>query len=356
MNEEYGINLPSGIFRMLDASLNRAAEGLRVLEDVARMVLNEAELTHELKNIRHGLELSIPFRPVLLSKRDSQNDVGQVSSGGGSAEHGDIFSIVTANARRCEQALRTIEEIARLPDSNMKSSTFENMRFKLYSLEKDIVSRILRRQKQSRIKGLYVILDSTLLGGRSHMDMAKMLLEAGVKTIQLREKNMPGGKFLKLACSLVKLCDSNNAMLVINDHLDIALASGAGGLHLGQEDIPLSIARKHLPIDTIIGVSVDSVEQAKKAEQDGADYISPQAIFETHSKACPPIGLNAFRAIRNAVSIPIVAIGGINIDNIALVIEAGTDAVAVISSVTLSPEPDQVARELSKRFNQSTIS
>ncbi len=345
-------NIASGIARVLDASLNRANEGLRVLEDIARMLLNNHELTHELKSMRHQLErFPLVSRLALLTERNSGTDIGPEISVGFPREYKDILSLVTANARRAEQALRTIEEIARLPSSGLESAIYESMRYSLYTLEKSIFSALSRYEKRIFLRGLYTILDSSLLGGRNHFDMAKILLENGVKVIQLREKQMPSGKLLELACSLRKLCDSYQALFIVNDCLDIALASGTGGLHLGQEDLPVTVARKHLPLDTIIGVSVASVKEAKKAESDGADYISPQAIFETHSKECPLIGLDALRAIRSAVSLPVVAIGGINIDNITHVIDAGADSAAVITSITLSADPGQVVRELIGKFS-----
>lgn len=343
--------MPGGALRMLDANLNRAAEGLRVLEDVSRMVLDDTVLTHALKNLRHDLEKYPGLtREKLLFWRDSQNDVGQSVWVENALSHKDMMSLVTANSRRVQQALRAIEELARLGNFDIQSKTIEEMRFNLYTLEKEITSRLMRTDKQKQIRGLYVILDSSLLGGRSHLEMAGMVLEAGVKIIQLREKNMPSGKMLELACSINELCIAHQAILIINDYLDIALASNAGGLHLGQEDIPLPVARKHLPFGTLIGISVDSPEQAAKAEQDGADYIAPQAVFETSSKNCRAIGLEALAAIRQGVTIPVVAIGGINIDNIDRVIKAGADAAAVMSSVTLSPQPVKTAREMARKF------
>ncbi|MDD2251530.1 MAG: thiamine phosphate synthase [Dehalococcoidales bacterium] len=351
MDEFKQSELPGGTLRMLDASLNRAAEGLRVLEDVSRMVLNDTSLTHALKKMRHDLDKSpVLAREKLLFWRDSQNDIGQSVSVENTLCHKDITSLVAANAQRAQQALRTIEELARLGNSGIQSKTIECMRFNLYTLEKEITSRLVRADKRKLIKGLYVILDSSLLGGRSHLEMASMVLEAGVKIIQLREKNMPSGKMLDLACSLNEMCISHQAILIINDYLDIALASNASGIHLGQKDIPLPVARKHLPFGTLIGISVDSPEQAVKAEQDGADYVAPQAVFETSSKNCRAIGLEALIAIRQAVTIPVVAIGGINIDNIDRVIKAGVDAAAVISSVTFSPQPVKTAREMNRRF------
>ncbi|MDD4230468.1 MAG: thiamine phosphate synthase [Dehalococcoidales bacterium] len=352
MDDINGINPPPGFCRMLDASLNRAAEGLRVLEDIARMILNDLPLTREFKYLRHNLEQNQNIRhQALLSWRNSQGDVGHTISSESSARHDDILSLVTANAHRSEQALRTIEELARLPDSGINSCDFEELRFKLYSLEQTLASLVMRREKLEHMKGLCVILDSVPPGKRSHLELASIVLEAGVKIIQLREQNVPDAKILDLACHLRKLCDSYGAMLIIQGRLDIALASGASGLHLGQKDIPLATARKYLPAGMLIGVSVESAQQAQVAQMDGADYVAPQAVFETRGRECHTIGLDTLKAIRAAVSIPLVAIGGINVDNIAHVIKAGADSVGVISPVALSPDPARAARELIEHFS-----
>ena len=347
-------DLSSGIIRIIDANLNRAAEGLRVLEDVSRMLLNDTSVTSELKSLRHFLEHSSAYsRQALLSARDSQGDIGQEMSVELSRVHKDTFDIVTANARRVEQALRTLEEIARLPDSGMESNTFQKMRFNLYDIEKRLFSMLARKQKQSQIKGLYVVLDSTISEKHDHIIKAEAFLDAGVKIIQLNEKNIAAGRMLELASSLQQLCNSYNALLVINSRLDIALASGAGGLHLDIEDIPLHKARQYLPAGTIIGISVYSTEEAVKADQAGADYISLEMSFNTYSESCLAKSYEALSTVRKAISIPLVANCDTNIDNITHTVEAGADAVAIKSTFFKSEDPGEDARTLMEFFNQA---
>jgi thiamine-phosphate diphosphorylase len=137
----------------------------------------------------------------------------------------------------------------------------------------------------------------------------------------------------------------------MNDDLDIALASGADGLHLGQDDLPVSAARRLLPIDKLIGCSTTTAAEALKAEADGADYIAVGSIYPTQSKkSVTVVGLERLREIREAVSLPIVAIGGINADNAQNVIDAGADAVAVISAILEGDSVERATRKIAKRL------
>ena len=136
----------------------------------------------------------------------------------------------------------------------------------------------------------------------------------------------------------------------MNDNLDIALAVGADGLHIGQEDLPVSVARKLTPIDMLIGCSVFNAKQAQQAVTDGADYVAVGAIFPTPSKDAVVVGLEPLRQIKQAVSVPVVAIGGININNVVEVKKAGADSIAVIGAILGTDSPEKAARELIKNF------
>jgi thiamine-phosphate pyrophosphorylase len=136
----------------------------------------------------------------------------------------------------------------------------------------------------------------------------------------------------------------------MNDDIDIALAVGVDGLHIGQKDLPVSFARKLAPIDMLIGCSVFNAEQAQQAVADGADYLGVGAIFPTPSKEAVVIGLEPLKQIKQAVSVPLVAIGGINIDNVTEVKKAGADSFAVISALLGADSPEKAARSIIKRF------
>ena len=181
---------------------------------------------------------------------------------------------------------------------------------------------------------LCAILDPEQTKGRTTEAVLRALLEGAVKLLQLRVKLMPAGDFLQLARVTRKLTQSYNCKLIINDRVDVALACEADGVHLGQEDLPLHAARK-LMGDKMIGVSTHEVEQAREAEGGGADYIGFGPMFGTATKATgySARGLNMLRQIREAVKIPIVAIGGITEGNVAEVWQAGADSAAIISDL-----------------------
>jgi thiamine-phosphate pyrophosphorylase len=328
---------------MIDANLNRSNEGLRVLEDVARFVLNDAQLSQRLKSLRHDLAREIKSLSVgLLSHRDSEHDVGHSHSKDKDNELNletaslqGLADLVTANAKRVEESLRVMEELAKLPElsSTLNSASFERSRFTIYTLERDLISRISRRNKTGKISGLYVILDRQFLAGRDDLDIAGQIIEGGARVIQLRDKQSEKGGLLLVAQKLKELCSQAGVLFIINDYLDLALAVDADGLHIGQEDLPLSVVRRQLPIDKIIGCSVTTVSQATKAQNEGADYIAVGSMFPTTTKReATVVGVQMLKELKQVVSAPLVAIGGINLNNIGKVIAAGADAVAVISA------------------------
>jgi thiamine-phosphate pyrophosphorylase len=329
------------LLRMIDANLNRSSEGLRVLEDVARFLLNDAELSQRLKDIRHALARETKSLSVgLLSKRDSEHDVGARMGAGYEPETKqslqDLSGLVTANAKRVEESLRVVEELAKLPDisSTLNSASFEQTRFALYTLERDLISRISRRDKIKRMLGLYVILDKQFLLDRDELDIAGQIIEGGARVIQLRDKQSKKGELLLVAQKLKELCSQADVLFIINDYLDLAMAVDADGLHVGQEDLPLSVIRRELPIDKIVGCSVTTLSQATKAQAEGADYIAVGSIFPTTTKkGATVVGVDMLKELKRTVSVPLVAIGGINQNNIGEVVSAGADAIAVISAV-----------------------
>jgi len=340
--------------RIIDANLNRAGEGLHLLEDLARLILNDANLTQQLKTIRHGiLRGDWSFNQQLIQSRDSEGDVGVDIEASGGEKHRELPIMVVANARRVQEALRILEELAKIPGTTpqLDPDKFKQARFALYTIEQTLLSKLSRQDKTGRLTGLYAIIDSQALGGRSHIEVAHQLIRGGAKSIQLRDKLSSKGELLPIAQQLKNLCSEHGVLFIINDYLDLALASGADGLHLGQKDLPIPVARKLLPIDIILGCSVTTVDQAKAAESSGADYIAVGSIYPTSSKeTAKVVGLERLRQIRRAVSLPLVAIGGINKDNVAEVSAAGADAVAVISAILQAKDVAEAARQIIAGF------
>jgi len=340
---------------MIDANLNRSSEGLRVLEDVARFLLNDAELSQRLRTLRHNLARETKsLSAELLSHRDSEHDVGgHYSKNRGQAMEETslrtLLDLVTANGKRVEESLRVIEELAKLPDLSpmLNSASFEQIRFALYTLERDLISRISRRERVKRMAGLYVILDRQFLAGRDESDVATQIIEGGARVIQLRDKQSRKGELLILAQKLKELCNQAGVLFIINDYLDLALAVDADGLHIGQEDLPLPVVRSQLPIDKLVGCSVTTPIQATKAQNEGADYIAVGSMFPTTTKKeAIVVGVDMLKEIKRTVSTPVVAIGGINHSNVAEVINAGADAVAVVNAVLSEKDVKKAVQKL----------
>jgi thiamine-phosphate pyrophosphorylase len=183
--------------------------------------------------------------------------------------------------------------------------------------------------------GLYVITDEGVSHGLGHVEIARKVAEGGADVIQLRDKARTSKDLLSIALQIKEITRSAGIRFIINDRLDLARAAGADGVHLGQEDLPIPFARRIVPKGFIIGTSVRTVQEALLAESEGADYIALSPIFDTPTKsdAGPGKGLEVLREIKSAVSIPVIAIGGIGKGNVRQVMEAGADGVAVISAV-----------------------
>jgi len=194
---------------------------------------------------------------------------------------------------------------------------------------------------------IYLVTDHNCLKARDFLSCIEDALRGGVTLVQLREKNVDGGIFLQRAIALKILCDKYNVPLLINDRIDVALACKASGVHLGQDDIPPSVARSILGPDAIIGVSAHSCEEALAAEKDGADYLGVGAVFPTNSKDdASEVGLNMLKEIRKISKLPIVGIGGINAQNYAQVLEAGAQGAAIISGILAAENIEDEVRKI----------
>ena len=196
---------------------------------------------------------------------------------------------------------------------------------------------------------LYVITDEGLAGGLPHSEIAWRAVLGGADAIQLRDKTLTPREMVRAGQEIREITRKAGALFIVNDRLDIALACHADGVHLGQDDMGCCTARQLSPANFIIGVSVGSVDEALAAEQQGADYVAVSPVFCTGSKsdAGPGYGLATLKDIRAAVSIPVIAIGGIGPANAADVIGAGADGIAVISAVVSQPDITAAARGLS---------
>ena len=204
-----------------------------------------------------------------------------------------------------------------------------------------------REQSAQRVRGLYVIVDAQAAGGRDLVELTQAVLRGGASVIQLRDKLHDKGDVLPVARRIRDLCDTHDAIFIMNDHADLAVACDAHGLHLGQHDLPVAEARAILKPYQLIGTSNALPEEALESEKQGADYLAVGAMFPTDTKErTRPAGLSTLSEVKARAGVPVVAIGGINLDNISQVVRAGADAACVISAVVGAPDPEAAARRL----------
>ena len=207
------------------------------------------------------------------------------------------------------------------------------------------------------LSGLYVIIDPVACADRSPIDIARLAIDGGARVIQWRDKRRDKGAQLDDARAIRVLCHARNAIFIVNDHADLAVACGADGVHLGQGDLPIGVVRPIVGDAALIGVSTNNADEARRAEAARADYVAIGAIFATSSKdVTRAASLDRIREVSAAVTIPVVAIGGINASNIASVLAAGADAAAVISAVCGAADPRAAAAELARAFDSSASS
>jgi thiamine-phosphate pyrophosphorylase len=336
------------ILRIIDANLNRTGEGLRVLEEFARLSLNDMRLTRRLKEMRHAL-LTIPpvIQEALVSARDAAGDVGRDIKAAQQEKGQGQAGTIAANARRVQESLRVLEELARTAALPLDTDAYRKARFSLYDIEKELLDRLLRRERLARLGGLYVIIDAAFLKGRDVAILAKQAISGGASVIQLRAKGLEAGAFLTMAGKVREVCSRCGALFIINDRLEIALAVDADGLHVGQEDLPAGVARSLLPAGKILGCSARTVAEALQARDDGADYLGVGSCYATATKSdIEVVGPERLAEIKAAVDLPIVAIGGINKGNIAAVMRTGVAGAAVISAVMDATDAEAATREL----------
>lgn len=212
----------------------------------------------------------------------------------------------------------------------------------------DAVGKAMRRERAHRVRGLYVIIDPQITNGRDPLELAASAVRGGARMLQLRDKLRDKGLVLPLATRLQQLCRDNDVDLIINDHADLAAVVGSAGLHLGQTDLPVAQARRVLSPGQVLGRSNHEIEELDQSQEMGADHVAFGAIYATGTKGVgrPPQGVARLRDAKGATQLPLVAIGGINAENVGPVVEAGADAICVTAAVGLAEEPEAAASSL----------
>jgi thiamine-phosphate pyrophosphorylase len=333
------------VLRLLDANANRAREALRVLEDYARFVLDDRELSAGLKGIRH--EFSAVLRTLLseaIVHRDTPGDVGTGNKTESELHRADISEVVTAAGKRLGEALRAIEEYLKTISPG-DAARIERIRYSFYDIEQRVARTLCRAKRFADVR-LYVLITENCCR-RPWLEAAELALLGGADCLQLREKELEGREVLHRAKQLVELCRRHGRLCIINDRVDVAILSDADGVHVGQEDLPAAEVRKLVGKDKIIGVSTHKIEQAKRALLDGADYIGVGPMYRSSTKPRDFVaGLEYARQVAKDMSIPAVAIAGITPANVDEVVATGVQAVAVTAAVLDTDDPKAAAAAL----------
>ena len=348
--------MEASVLRILDANANRAREALRVIEDYARFSLDDGVLCAELKGIRHDLSGVIrTFGANAILHRDTPGDVGTVAKTQAEFERESENDVVTAAGKRLGEALRTIEEYLK-SSSQSDARKVESLRYRFYDAEQQIAFTLRPSACGFADKVRLYVLITEATCKRPWLEVAKQAIEGGADCLQLREKSLESGELLTRARALVQLCKQHKVISIINDRPDIALMSDADGVHVGQTDLPARETRQLIGTKKILGVSTHNLDQAKKAALDSADYIGVGPFFKSQTKPrdfCA--GPTYAREVVEKISIPAVAIAGINEHNIHEVLATGIKAVAVTAAVAGCDDPRGAAARLKQKLISSTM-
>jgi thiamine-phosphate pyrophosphorylase len=334
------------LLRILDAAANRAREGLRVLEDWVRFALDDAHLMACLKQIRHDLAAALATVPWehRLAARDTEADVGtEIHTSAEFARH-NAAEVLTANFLRVQESLRSLEEYGKLLDPAIGQAVGQ-IRYRTYTLHRAVDATRIGYQRLAASQ-LYVLLDGRE-SSEAFEHLARQLIEAGVDVLQLRDKRLADRELIDRARRLRKLTQGTATLLVINDRPDIAALVRADGVHVGQEELSVKDARTIVGPDMLIGVSTHSIEQARQAVLDGANYIGVGPTFVSGTKKFEHFpGVELLRAVAAEIGLPAFAIGGINKENIGQVLAAGIKRIAVSGAIVETDEPTEAVRKI----------
>ena len=348
-SSENNIEGKNSIFRILDAANNRTGEGLRVVEDYVRMVLEDGFLSEQLKQLRHDLARALEPLDLgaQISSRDSVNDVGRTIQTDSEYSRDSAQVIIKANLTRVQQSLRSIEEFTKTIDPEI-SKHVEQLRYRSYTVEKAITVTQQSRAVLSKCH-LYVLIDGRVWrpSPDSFDQSVESLIRSGVDLIQLRDKSLSDRELIAIGKRLTELTGPTETCWIMNDRADLALVADADGVHLGQDDLSVTEARKILGAQKLIGVSTHDLSQVHRAVVDGANYIGVGPVFPSSTKSFDShVGLELVEHVAKEIKLPAFAIGGISADTIARVTATGLRRVAVSAAVADADDPAQAAATL----------
>jgi thiamine-phosphate pyrophosphorylase len=337
--------------RILDANANRAREAVRVMEEAARFLLDDADLAGQLKQLRHDLAAALAPLGDLPRHRDTPGDVGTAITTASETRRADVPAVAVAAGKRLSEALRAIEEYAKAGPEPAVAGAVEPLRYRGYDLEARLIAALgSGRPARWRL----CLLLSERLCGRPWRDTLAAALAGGVDCVQVREKQLDGGDLKRRVDEVLSLARPAGASVIVNDRPDVALAAGADGVHLGQTDLPCVDVRRLVGRQLIVGVSTCRLEDADAARAAGADYCGVGPMFATTTKHKPDLAGPAYlRQYLAWGKLPHLAIGGITPANIDQLAAIGVHGVAVSSAICCAQDPEAAARSLCAALDRS---
>jgi thiamine-phosphate pyrophosphorylase len=324
------------IFRILDANLDRAREGLRIVEEWCRFGLNSAEFTDECKHLRQ--ELAKWHTSEIRAARDTPNDPGTELTHPQEQHRASITQVLQANFCRVEEALRVLEEYGKISLPDMAGAC-KQMRYRVYTLESSLIGH--HRWQQLWRSHLYLVTSPS----DNLFSTVEAALQGGLSLVQYRDKQADDLTRIHIGEKLRQICHKYNAIFIMNDRVDLALAVDADGVHLGQQDVPIALARQILGPKRLIGRSTTNPNEMEQAIREGADYIGVGPVYETPTKpGKAAAGLDYVCHAAAHATIPWFAIGSVNVDNLNEVLSAGAERVAVVRAIMEAEQPTLITQ------------
>ncbi|NEQ69210.1 MAG: thiamine phosphate synthase [Symploca sp. SIO1B1] len=336
------------ICRILDANLDRAREGLRIVEEWCRFGINNLEFAGECKQMRQ--ELASWHTQDLRDWRDTPGDVGTELTHPGEEQRLSIQQVLQANFCRVQEALRVLEEYGKL-NSPVMGGLCKQMRYRVYTLESNLLTshryQLLQRSQLYLVTATNEQLFSTV----------EAALQGGITMVQYREKTADDTVKISHGQKLRQLCHHYGALFIMNDRVDLALAVDADGVHLGQHDVPINLARQLLGPQRLIGRSTTNPDELHSAIAEGADYVGVGPVYDTPTKpGKAAAGLEYVKYATQNATVPWFAIGGIDPSNLQEVLNAGAQRVAIVRAIMQAEQPTLVTQYfLSQLAKEQTL-
>ena len=332
------------LYRILDANLDRTREGLRVIEEWCRFGLNNAPLTERCKSLRQ--ELATWHTPELRAARNTPGDLGTELTHPQEETRDSIEQVLQVNFCRIEEALRVLEEYGKVYSTEMAAAV-KQMRYQVYTLESSLMA--YQRHQKLKQASLYLVTSPS----ETLFATIEAALQGGLAIVQYRDKETDDLTRLSTARKLQQLCQDYGALFIVNDRIDLALAVDADGVHLGQQDMPLELARQLLGPQRLVGRSTTNPSELDRAIQEGADYVGVGPVYETPTKeGKAAAGVEYVQYAAEHCPVPWFAIGGIDTNNVQEVLSAGAYRISVVRAIMQADQPTLATQYFLAQLNQ----